>query len=173
MDARLDEFIAGRGQKISPCLWFDGRAEEAAKFYVSVFKDSRILGVARYGLSGAKASGRPQGSVMAVSFRIEGQPFLALNGGAQFTFSPAISLIVNCTTQQEIDELWDKLSAEPESEACGWLKDKFGVSWQIVPAALWRMMHDRDARKAEQVMAALMRMKKIDLAALRAAGGAE
>jgi predicted 3-demethylubiquinone-9 3-methyltransferase (glyoxalase superfamily) len=156
-------------QKIMPCLWFDDRAEEAANFYVSVFRDAKILGVARYGKSGAKASGKPEGSVMTVAFRIEGQEFLALNGGPQFAFSPAISLIVNCRSQQEIDELWKKLSADPEAEACGWLKDKFGMSWQIVPTELSQMMLDKDAGRAEKVTAALVGMKKLDLKTLQSA----
>jgi predicted 3-demethylubiquinone-9 3-methyltransferase (glyoxalase superfamily) len=163
---------APRGRKFTPCLWFDDRAEEAARFYVSVFKDSKILSVARYGKSAAEASGKPRGSVMTVSFELEGQRFLALNGGPQFAFSPAISLMVNCRTQREIDELWGKLSADPEAEACGWLKDKFGVSWQIVPAALDELTLDKDPRRAERAMAALVKMKKLDLAALQAAAGA-
>jgi predicted 3-demethylubiquinone-9 3-methyltransferase (glyoxalase superfamily)/uncharacterized protein YndB with AHSA1/START domain len=162
-----------RRQKIMPCLWFNDQAEAAARFYVSVFRDSRILGIARYGKAGAKASGKPQGSVMTVSLRLAGQDFLALNGGPQFAFSPAISLVVNCGTQQEVDDLWSRLSADPDAEQCGWLKDKFGVSWQIVPAGLERMMRDPDARRSERVMAALVRMKKLDLAALQAAGAAD
>jgi predicted 3-demethylubiquinone-9 3-methyltransferase (glyoxalase superfamily)/uncharacterized protein YndB with AHSA1/START domain len=159
------------GRKIMPCLWFDDCAEDAAKFYVSVFKDSKILAVSRYGKSAAKAAGQPQGSVMTVSFRIEGQQFLALNGGPQFVFTPAISLIVNCRSQAEIDALWGKLSAQPEAEACGWLKDRFGVSWQIVPAALGRMVQDQDPGRAERVAAALLKMKKLDQRALQAAAG--
>jgi predicted 3-demethylubiquinone-9 3-methyltransferase (glyoxalase superfamily) len=150
-------------------LWFDDKAEEAAKFYVSVFKNSKILGVAHYGASGAKASGRPKGSVMTVSFRLEGQKFLALNGGPVFTFSPAISLIVNCKTQSEIDDLWKKLSADESAGQCGWLTDKYGVSWQIVPAALDKMMLDKDTRRSDRVMKAVLGMKKIEVKTLREA----
>jgi predicted 3-demethylubiquinone-9 3-methyltransferase (glyoxalase superfamily) len=158
-------------QKIYPCLWFDHQAEQAAEFYVSVFKNSRIIGAARYGDAAAKASGKAAGSVMTVSFEIEGQKMLALNGGPQFAFSPAISLVVSCQTQKEIDALWAKLSADPDGGQCGWLTDKFGVSWQIVPAALAKMAASKDGRKAERAMQALLRMRKLDLKALQAAYG--
>ncbi|MBI3320547.1 MAG: VOC family protein [Candidatus Omnitrophica bacterium] len=156
-------------QKITPCLWFDHQAEEAVKFYVSIFKNSRIGTIARYGEEGAKASGRPKGTVMTVSFQLAGQEFLALNGGPVFTFSPAISLIVNCETQEEVDELWDKLSEGGERGQCAWLTDKYGVSWQIVPAALGEMLQDKDAEKTNRVMKALLQMEKIDVKRLKQA----
>jgi predicted 3-demethylubiquinone-9 3-methyltransferase (glyoxalase superfamily) len=153
-------------KKITPCLWFDGKAEEAAMFYVSVSKRGRIGSVARYG-EGAPA---PKGSVMTVAFQIEGQDFLALNGGPHFTFSPAISFIVDCRTQKEVDELWAKLSADGGEEGqCAWLKDKFGVSWQIVPRILVKLLRDKDAARARRVMQAMLRMRKIDIAALKKA----
>jgi predicted 3-demethylubiquinone-9 3-methyltransferase (glyoxalase superfamily) len=154
---------------ITPCLWFNDQAEQAARFYVSVFKNSKILGIARYGESAAKASGQPRGSVMIVTFRLGTQKFLALNGGPAFTFSPAISLIVNCETQREIDDLWRKLSADKSAEQCGWLKDKFGISWQIVPATLEKLIRHKDARRSERVMNAILGMKKLDLKALQQA----
>ncbi|MBI3545341.1 MAG: VOC family protein [Gammaproteobacteria bacterium] len=156
-------------QKISPCLWFDHQAEEAANFYVAIFKNSKILNIARYGEAGAKVSGRPHGSVMTVTFQLDGQEFMGLNGGPIFTFSPAISLIVHCETQQEMDQLWTKLSADPAAEQCGWLKDKYGVSWQIVPAILSHMMLDKDATKSERVMQAMLLMKKLDIKTLKQA----
>ncbi len=156
-------------RKFTMCLWFNDRAEEAAKFYVSVFKRSKITGIAHYGEAAAKASGRPKGSVMTVSFRLEGQEFLALNGGPEFTFTPAVSIMVNCRNQGEIDALWEKLSAGGEKGQCGWLKDKFGVSWQITPALLGRRMLDKDVRKREKTMEALMTMTKIDIRALKRA----
>ncbi len=156
-------------QKITPCLWFDNQAEEAVNFYVSVFKNSKIGKIARYGEAGAKVSGRPKGTVMTVTFQLDGQEFMALNGGPVSTFSPAISFIVNCETQEEIDEFWKKLSEGGEIEQCGWLKDKFGVSWQIVPTVLGKMMQDKDAWKSERVMAALLQMKKLDIEGLRQA----
>jgi predicted 3-demethylubiquinone-9 3-methyltransferase (glyoxalase superfamily) len=153
-------------KKITPCLWFDGKAEEAAMFYVSVFKRGRIASVARYG-EGAPA---PKGSVMTVAFQIEGQDFLALNGGPQFTFTPAISFIVDSKSQKEVDDLWRPLTADGGEEGqCGWLKDKFGISWQIVPRILMRMLRDKDAAKSKRVMQALLRMRKIDIAALKKA----
>jgi predicted 3-demethylubiquinone-9 3-methyltransferase (glyoxalase superfamily) len=156
-------------QTITPHLWFDNNAEEAVKFYTSIFKNSKIIHVARYGEAGAKASGRPKGTVMTVTFELEGQQFMALNGGPVFAFSPAISFMVNCETQQEVDELWEKLSEGGEKGQCGWLKDKFGVSWQIVPTALGQMMQDKDARKSERVMKALLQMTKIDIEGLKRA----
>jgi len=156
-------------QKITPCLWFDGNAEEAAKFYTSIFKNSKITDFARYGEAGAKVSGKPQGSLMTMAFELEGQEFLALNGGPEFTFSPAISFIVNCETQEEVDEFWEKLSEGGETQPCGWLRDKYGVSWQIVPTVLGEMMQDADPMKSESVMAALLQMRKIDISVLKAA----
>ena len=156
-------------QKITPFLWFDDNAEEAARFYTSIFKKSKIIDVTHYGESGAEASGRPKGTVMTVTFELEGQRFMALNGGPVFKFSPAISFLVNCETQKEVDDLWEKLSEEGEVEQCGWLKDKFGVSWQIVPSVLGEMMQDKDAEKSEKVMKALIQMKKIDILSLQKA----
>lgn len=158
---------------ITPCLWFDSKAEEAASFYVSIFSavhgNSKIKNVARYGDAGAKASGRPKGSAMTVTFELEGQEFLALNGGPVFSFSPAISFIVNCKTQQEVDALWEKLSAGGQIGQCGWLKDKYGVSWQIVPTVLGELLQDKDTRKSERVMKAMLQMKKIDINSLQQA----
>ncbi len=154
---------------ITPCLWFDNKAEEAAKFYVSIIKNSKMGGITRYGEGAAQASGRPAGTVMTVEFTLNGQKFLALNGGPQFTFSPAISFVLNCETQKEIDTLWDKLSAGGEKEVCGWLKDKYGVSWQIVPAVLGKMLQNKDARKTERVMTALLQMTKLDIKGLKKA----
>ena len=156
-------------QTITPCLWFDDQAEEAAHFYVSLIKNSKILNVARYGESGAKISGKPQGSVMTVTFQLDGQEFMALNGGPQFKFTEAISLILNCETQAEVDELWEKLSAGGEKGPCGWLKDMYGLSWQIVPTALGRMLQDKDAEKSKRVMQAMLQMKKIEIRKLEQA----
>ncbi len=155
--------------KIVPCLWFNDNAEEAVRFYTSVFKNSKIRSLARYGSAGAKASGRPKGSVMTISFELEGQSFVALNGGPAFTFSPAISLMVNCKSQKKIDKLWRKLSAEPPAEQCGWLKDKFGVSWQVVPTGIGKLMSGKDAAKADRAMSAILKMKKIDIKTLETA----
>jgi predicted 3-demethylubiquinone-9 3-methyltransferase (glyoxalase superfamily) len=154
---------------ITPCLWFDNKAEEAAKFYVSIIKNSKLENIARYGEEGAKASGRPAGTVMTVAFQLNGQEFLALNGGPQFTFSPAISFIVNCETQEEIDTLWDKLSEGGEKNVCGWLQDKYGVSWQIVPTVLGELLQDKDAGKTERVMKAMLQMTKLDIKTLKQA----
>ncbi len=155
--------------KIIPFLWFDNQAEEAVNFYVSLFKNSEITGITRYGEAGAEIAGRPKGSVMTIAFRLEGQEFVALNGGPVFTFSPAISFVVNCETQQEVDELWEKLSEGGEKEQCGWLKDKYGVSWQIVPTVLDEMLQDKDPQKSENVMKALLQMDKIDIKKLEQA----
>lgn len=152
-------------QKITPNLWFDTEAEEAARFYTSIFKNSRIIGVTHYGEAGP----RPAGSVLTVTFELDGMQFVALNGGPEFKFNEAISLAVSCETQDEIDELWEKLSADPESEQCGWLKDKYGLSWQIVPAGLSEMMEDPDPAKSNAVMEALLKMKKLDIAELKRA----
>ena len=153
-------------QKIAPHLWFDSSAEEAAKFYTSIFKNSRIMHVARYGDAGAKVSGRPKGSVMTVVFELEGQRFMAINGGPIFKFSPAISFMVNCDTQQELDGIWNKLTEGGEIEQCGWLRDKYGVSWQIVPTVLGEIMQDKDPAKLERVMEAVLQMKKLDIEGL-------
>lgn len=158
-----------RIRKITPFLWFDNNAEEAAKFYVSIFRNSRIVNVARYGEAGAKASGRPEGSVMTVEFELEGEPFVALNGGPVFRFTPAISFAVACETQKEIDDLWEKLTDGGEEIECGWLKDRYGMSWQIVPATLNRMMNDPDPARSDRVMHALVQMKKLDMATLKKA----
>jgi predicted 3-demethylubiquinone-9 3-methyltransferase (glyoxalase superfamily) len=154
-------------QKITPFLWFNDKAEEAMKFYTSIFKNSKIKTVTRYGDAGPG----PKGSVMTASFLLEGQEFVALNGGPQFTFSPAISFVVNCRTQSEVDRLWEKLSAGGEKLPCGWLKDKYGVSWQVVPTILVKLLNDRDPVKANRVMQAMLQMKKIDIAMLKAAYG--
>lgn len=148
-------------QKINPFLWFDNQAEEAANFYTSIFKNSKILNVSRYDEESAKVSGRPAGSAMVVAFEIEGQTFTALNGGPIFKFTEAISFVVNCENQEEIDNLWGKLSAHPESEQCGWLKDKYGVSWQIIPKDMSELISN------EKSMAAMLKMKKIDIQALK------
>jgi predicted 3-demethylubiquinone-9 3-methyltransferase (glyoxalase superfamily) len=152
-------------QKITTFLWFDGNAEEAVNHYTSIFKNSKILNVARYGDAGPG----PKGSAMTVDFQLEGQDFIALNGGPQFKFTEAISLLVNCETQKEVDELWKKLTAGGEESMCGWLKDKFGLSWQIVPRRLMELMQDKDPKKAKRVMEAMLQMRKIDIAKLEAA----
>ncbi len=156
-------------QKITPFLWFDSQAEDAVKFYVSIFKGSRIRGVTRYDDEGAKAAGRPKGSVMTVAFELDGQEFTALNGGPIFKFTEAISFVVNCETQKEVDHFWEKLSAGGQEVQCGWLKDRFGVSWQVVPTVLVEMLQDKDREKSKRVMAAMLKMKKIDIAALKKA----
>lgn len=156
-------------QKITPNLWFDDQAEEAANFYVSIFKDSKVGAITHYGESAAEISGKSKGSVLTVTFQIEGQDFTALNGGPQFKFTEAMSLLVNCETQQEVDELWEKLSEGGEKGPCGWLKDKYGVSWQVVPRILEEMMLDSNPLKAEKVMKALLQMKKIDIEGLKQA----
>jgi predicted 3-demethylubiquinone-9 3-methyltransferase (glyoxalase superfamily) len=156
-------------QKITPFLWFDNQAEEAVNFYTSIFKNSKILSITRYGEEGAKAAGRPKGSVMTVVFKLDGQEFIALNGGPVFTFSPAISFLVNCETQKEVDQLWEKLSEGGEKGQCGWLKDKHGVSWQIVPTVLGEMLQDKDSKKSKRVMEAMLKMNKIDIETLRRA----
>ncbi len=157
-------------QKITPCLWFDSKAEEAAKFYTSVFKNSAIRGITHYGKAGSEASGQAQGTVMTVSFKLDGQDFQALNGGPHFTFSPAISFIANCESQDEVDRLWDKLTeGGGEKGQCGWLTDKFGVSWQIVPKMLGEVMLDGGDEKSERMMKALMQMTKLDIEILKRA----
>ncbi len=156
-------------QKIVPCIWMEKDAEKAAAFYVSVFKKSRILNTAYYPEAAEKVSGWKRGSVMTVKLSLEGQEFLLLNGGPAFKVSEAISFMVSCETQKEIDYLWKALSAVPEAEICGWLKDKYGLSWQIVPAVLESMTTDRDPEKVERVTAALLKMKKLDIRALQKA----
>jgi predicted 3-demethylubiquinone-9 3-methyltransferase (glyoxalase superfamily) len=150
-------------QKIVTYLWFDGKAEEAAKHYTSIFKNSKILSVTRYGEAGPG----PTGTAMVVNFQLEGQEFIALNGGPQFKFTEAISLLVNCDSQQEVDELWSKLSAGGEEGQCGWLKDKFGLSWQIIPTVLFELIQDRDPEKSKRAMQAMLQMKKIDIEGLK------
>ncbi len=158
-------------RKIVPFLWCDDKAEEAATFYVSVFGNSRVVNVTRYSEAAARASGRPAGSVMTVEFELEGQRFVALNGGPQFDFSPAISFVVNCRTQREIDGLWDKLSGAGEPLECGWLRDRYGVTWQIVPAVIAALMGGPDPERSQRVTQALLQMKKIDMDALVKAYG--
>ncbi len=157
-------------QKITPFLWFDDQAEEAVKFYTSVFKNSKIGRILRYSEEAAKASGRPAGSVLTVEFEMEGQKFVALNGGPLFKFNESISFVVNCETQEEVDYFWEKLTADGGQESqCGWLKDKFGLSWQVVPTVLIDMLHDKDSKKSERVTAAMLQMKKIDINKLKEA----
>ena len=152
-------------QKITPFLWFDGKAEEAMNFYISIFKDSKIVSVTRYGEAGPG----PKGTVMTAKFELNGQEFVALNGGPQFSFTEAISFVVNCEMQQEVDELWEKLSEGGNKSRCGWLKDKYDLSWQIVPTALVEMLQDKDPKKSTSVMQAMLQMDKIDIETLRRA----
>ncbi|MBP7057257.1 VOC family protein [Candidatus Gracilibacteria bacterium] len=152
-------------QKITPFLWFNDQAEEAMQFYTSVFKNAKAGTVTRYGEGGPA----PAGSVMSATFTLEGQEFLALNGGPHYQFTPAISFFVSCENQEEIDQLWSKLSADPSAEQCGWLKDKFGLSWQIIPSNFSQLLSQKDPEKAKKVMMAMMQMKKIDIAALQQA----
>jgi len=161
-------------KRITPCLWFDHEAEEAASFYVSVFKNSHITAITRYSEAGQQVHRRPPGSVMVVAFELDGQPFTALNGGPVFTFNEAISLQVNCDTQEEIDYYWDKLSkgGDPKAQQCGWLKDRFGLSWQVVPARMAEYMKDAESAGAKRAMEAMLGMKKLDIPALdRAVAG--
>jgi predicted 3-demethylubiquinone-9 3-methyltransferase (glyoxalase superfamily) len=146
-------------------LWFDGKAEEAANFYVSIFKNSKIVSIMRNGGAGPG----PKGSVMFATFQLDGQDFIALNGGPTFTFSPAISLFVHCESQEEVDKLWEKLSESGEKQRCGWLKDKYGVSWQIIPNVLGQMLQDKDAEKSKRVMNAMLQMDKLDIKTLKQA----
>lgn len=155
-------------QKIVPFLWFDGKAEEAMNFYVSIFKNSKVGKVTRYGEAGPG----PKGTVMVATFELEGQEFIALNGGPQFKFTEAISFSVNCETQKEVDELWERLTAGGEEGQCGWLKDKFGLSWQINPSILGKLLGDKDPEKAKRVMQAMLKMKKIDIKRLQEAAAA-
>jgi predicted 3-demethylubiquinone-9 3-methyltransferase (glyoxalase superfamily) len=158
-------------QKISPCLWFDGKAEDAAKFYTGIFKNSRITTISRYGEVGQEIHGQAPGTVMVVAFELEGQAFTGLNGGPYFKFNEAISFQVMCDTQEELDYYWDKLRAggDEKAQQCGWLKDRYGVSWQIVPLVLPELMTDPDTAKTGRVMAAMLQMKKLDIAKLQQA----
>jgi predicted 3-demethylubiquinone-9 3-methyltransferase (glyoxalase superfamily) len=157
-------------RKITPFLWFDHQAEEAVKFYTSVFKNSKVGRILRYGENAAKAAGGPVGSVLTIEFEIEGQKFVALNGGPQFKFNESVSFVVNCDTQEEVDYYWGKFTADGGQEsACGWLKDKFGLSWQVTPTVLIDMLHDKDSEKAERIMKAMLQMQKIDIEKLKAA----
>ncbi len=152
-------------QKITPFLWFDGKAEEAANFYVSIFKNSKVLSVHSYGEEGPG----PKGTVMSVTFQLDGQEFYALNGGPQYTFTPAVSFFVSCETQQEVDELWEKLSKGGAKQRCGWLTDKFGLSWQVIPTILGKLLQDKDPKKAGRVMKAMLQMDKLDIGRLKQA----
>jgi predicted 3-demethylubiquinone-9 3-methyltransferase (glyoxalase superfamily) len=159
------------GQKITPCLWFDDQAEEAVTFYTSIFRNSKVLNVSRYGEAGHEIHGKPAGTVLTVAFELEGQAFTALNGGPVFKFNEAISFQVDCETQEEVDYYWEKLSegGDPKAQQCAWLKDKYGVSWQVVPRVLVEMMSDPDSEKSGRAMEAMLQMKKIDIAALKRA----
>jgi predicted 3-demethylubiquinone-9 3-methyltransferase (glyoxalase superfamily) len=156
-------------QRITACLWFDNQAEEAANFYVSIFKQSRVGAITRYNDEASKVAGRPKGSVMTVEFELDGQKFTALNGGPLFKFTEAISFVVNCENQKEVDHFWDKLSAGGEEVQCGWLKDRFGVSWQVVPTVLVELLQDKDPERSRRVMSAMLKMKKLDVDALQKA----
>ena len=160
-------------QRIAPCLWFDSQAEVAALHYVSIFKNARIVTLTRYGAAGFEIHGQPAGSVMSVEFELEGQPFTAINGGPAFTFNEAVSLQVNCETQAEIDYYWDALTADgdPKAQQCGWLKDKFGVSWQVVPTTLAYLFADHTSGRAQRAMTAMLKMKKLNIADLERAAG--
>jgi predicted 3-demethylubiquinone-9 3-methyltransferase (glyoxalase superfamily) len=156
-------------QKITPFLWFDDKAEGAVNFYVSIFKNSKITGTTRYDEAASKAAGRPKGTVMTVEFQLDGQEFVALNGGPVFKFTEAVSFVVNCETQEEVDRFWEKLSEGGEEVQCGWLKDKYGLSWQVVPTVMSEMMQDKDPAKAKRVMEAMLQMKKLDIKTLKQA----
>lgn len=158
-------------QRITPFLWFAGQAEEAVNHYVSIFDDSRIVSTARYSKEGAEATGQPEGSVMTVAFQLAGQDFTAINGGPMFEFNEAISLVVNCETQEEVDHYWSRLSdgGDPQAQVCGWLKDRYGLSWQVVPTLVGELMSDPDPEKGRRAMQAILKMKKIDVEALRLA----
>jgi predicted 3-demethylubiquinone-9 3-methyltransferase (glyoxalase superfamily) len=158
-------------QKISPFLWFDKQAEDAAQYYTSIFANSKIGKISRYGEAGKEIHGQVPGTVMVVQFELDGQSFSALNGGPIFKFTEAVSFVIDCETQEEIDYYWSKLTAggDPTAQQCGWLKDKFGLSWQVVPRVLGEMMSDQDRQKADRVMTAMLQMKKLDIAALKRA----
>lgn len=157
--------------KITPCLWFDNQAEEAVEFYTAIFKNSKILSTTRYGKAGHEVHGKAAGTVMTVAFELDGQPFTALNGGPIFRFNEAISFQVHCETQEEVDYYWEKLSegGDEKAQQCGWLKDKYGVSWQVVPTALLEMINDPDAEKSQRATKAMLQMKKLDIEKLRRA----
>jgi len=160
--------VETHAHKITPFLWYDGKAEEAARFYTSIFENSEILGISRYGDAGPGA----KGSVMTVTFTLDGQRFIALNGGPDFKFNPSVSFFISCETQSEVDELWEKLSAGGEKSQCGWVQDRYGLSWQVVPSMLLDLVGDKDAAVAQRVMQAMLRMTKIDIAAIeKAAAG--
>lgn len=152
-------------QKITPFLWFDDKAEEAAQFYMSIFRNSKLLSISRYGEAGPG----PKGSVMTVAFELDGEKFVALNGGPNYSFSPAVSFVVNCETQQEVDQYWERLSEGGEKIQCGWLRDKYGLSWQIVPTILPELLQDKDPDKRKRVMAAMLKMVKLDIEQLKRA----
>jgi predicted 3-demethylubiquinone-9 3-methyltransferase (glyoxalase superfamily) len=158
-------------QKITPFLWFDNQAEEAVNFYVSIFPNSKVLSTSRYDEAGAQASGRPKGSVMTMGFQLDGEEFVAINGGPHFKFTEAVSFVVNCESQEEVDHYWEKLSqgGDPKAQQCGWLKDKYGLSWQVVPRIINKMLSNGDPAKSQKVMQALLQMKKIDTEALKRA----
>jgi predicted 3-demethylubiquinone-9 3-methyltransferase (glyoxalase superfamily) len=158
-------------QRITPCLWFDHQAEEAAKFYIGIFRNSRIVQVSRYGEAGREVHGRAAGTVMTVAFELDGQTFTALNGGPIFKFNEAVSLQINCETQEEVDHYWSKLSqgGDEKAQQCGWLKDKYGLSWQVVPRVLVEMLTDPDRAKSQRAMQAMLQMKKIDIDKLKRA----
>jgi predicted 3-demethylubiquinone-9 3-methyltransferase (glyoxalase superfamily) len=160
-----------RIQRITPFLWFDDQAEEAVNFYTSIFEDSRILTVVRYGEEGARVAGRKEGSVMTIAFQLAGQDFTALNGGPEFHFTEALSLVVHCASQAEVDHYWDRLTAggDPSAQRCGWLKDRYGLSWQIVPDELPQLLSHPDPEKARRAMQAMLQMTKLDVEALRRA----
>jgi predicted 3-demethylubiquinone-9 3-methyltransferase (glyoxalase superfamily) len=157
--------------KITPCLWFDSEAEDAARFYTGIFPNSKITSISHYGEAGREVHGQPAGKVLTVAFELDGRPFTALNGGPQFKFNEAVSFQVPCTNQEEIDYYWDKLTAGGDAQAqqCGWLKDRYGLSWQVFPAAVMDMLQDQDRKKADRVMQAIMEMRKMDLVALERA----
>jgi predicted 3-demethylubiquinone-9 3-methyltransferase (glyoxalase superfamily) len=158
-------------QKITPCLWFDNQAEEAVEFYTAIFRNSKVVNISRYGEAGQEVHGRPAGTVLLVTFELDGQSFTALNGGPAFKFNEAISFQINCETQEEVDHYWEKLSegGDEKAQQCGWLKDKYGVSWQVVPRALIEMLNDPDSEKSGRVMEAMMKMKKINTGELKRA----
>ena len=158
-------------QKITPCLWFDDQAEEAVEFYTAIFRNSKIVNVARYGEAGQEVHGKPAGTVMVVAFELDGQAFTALNGGPMFKFNEAISFQVNCETQEEVDYYWEKLSegGDETAQQCGWLKDKYGASWQVIPTVLPEMINDPDSEKSQRAMTAMLQMKKIDIDELKRA----
>lgn len=166
--------MQARFQRITPFLWFDGQAEEAATFYTSIFDNARVTDTTRYGKEAAQATGRPEGSAMTVVFELDGQTFTAINGGPQFRFNEAVSLVVNCRDQDEINHYWDRLSegGDEKAQVCGWLKDRYGLSWQVVPAGMERILRDPDPDRAQRAMAAMMKMTKLDMAELQRAADA-